>query len=298
MYLSFASRLTEYEKVQSILRTQSKSRLVGANSPGMISATGRCRLGFHPIPTFTPGCVAIVAKSGTLSYETVASTTRAGLGQSLVIGIGGDPLAGTDFVDALRVIEQEKDTKGIILIGEIGGTAEDEAAEWIKEYRKRVTNPKYEFFCLEWTRSTNTYRPIMALIAGVQAPQGRVMGHAGALHSDGEKDALAKILALEDAGAIITDHPSKFGSGMKQILGGIHPTSTFVSNLEKYYNSLLDLIQHKSLILPKDGRKSDHCVLIVGLVLDRDWSRGFPNSVSFIFPKSTVSRCLRIREYR
>lgn len=125
-----------------MLRSQSKSRLVGANSPGMISATGRCRLGFHPLPTFKPGCVAIVAKSGTLSYETVASTTRAGLGQSLVIGMGGDPLPGTDFVDALKVFEHDKDTKGIILVGEIGGRAEDDAAEWIKGYRKRTPNPK------------------------------------------------------------------------------------------------------------------------------------------------------------
>lgn len=125
-----------------MLRSQSKSRLVGANSPGMISATGKCRLGFHPLPTFTPGCVAIVAKSGTLSYETVASTTRAGLGQSLVIGMGGDPLPGTVFVDALRVFEHEKDTKGIIMVGEIGGSAEDEAAEWIKDYRRRTQNPK------------------------------------------------------------------------------------------------------------------------------------------------------------
>ena len=108
----------------------------------MISAVGRCRLGFHPLPTFTPGCVAIVAKSGTLSYETVASTTRAGIGQSLVIGIGGDPLPGTDFVDALKVFEKDENTKGIILVGEIGGRAEEDAAEWIKVYRTRYRNPK------------------------------------------------------------------------------------------------------------------------------------------------------------
>lgn len=131
-----------------MLRSQSKSRLVGANSPGMISATGRCRLGFHPLPTFKPGCIAIVAKSGTLSYETVASITRAGLGQSLVIGMGGDPLPGTDFVDALRVFEHDKDTKAIIIVGEIGGRAEDDAAEWVKEYRKRTQDPKCVFIML------------------------------------------------------------------------------------------------------------------------------------------------------
>lgn len=129
-------------KVHSMLRTQSASRLVGANSPGMISATGRCRLGFHPLPFFRPGNVAVVAKSGTLSYETVASLKRAGLGQTLVIGIGGDPLPGTDFVDALKVFEKDDETEGIILIGEIGGKAEDEAAEWIKDYRTRTEHPK------------------------------------------------------------------------------------------------------------------------------------------------------------
>lgn len=125
-----------------MLRSQSRSRLVGPNSPGMISAVGKCRLGFHPLPIFQPGYIGIIAKSGTLSYETVASTTRAGLGQSLVIGMGGDPLPGTDFADALQVFESDEDTKGIILVGEIGGSAEDEAAEWIKEYRKRSENPK------------------------------------------------------------------------------------------------------------------------------------------------------------
>ena len=130
-------------QVQAILRTQSASRLVGANSPGMISAIGKCRIGFHPLPTFSPGCIGIVAKSGTLSYETVASTTRAGLGQTLVVGVGGDMLPGTDFVDVLRILEHDEDTKGIILIGEIGGTAEEHAAEWVRDYRRRCQNAKY-----------------------------------------------------------------------------------------------------------------------------------------------------------
>ena len=129
-------------QVQDILQTQSISRLVGPNCPGIISATGKCRIGFHPLPVFAPGCVGIVAKSGTLSYETVASTTRAGLGQSLVIGMGGDVLPGTDFVDALRIFENDQATKGVIIVGEIGGHAEENAADWIRKYHYRCKDPK------------------------------------------------------------------------------------------------------------------------------------------------------------
>ena len=130
-------------KIREMLNTQSRSRLVGPNSPGIISAVGRCRIGFQPLPCFQAGVVGIVARSGTLSYETVASTTRAGIGQSLVIGMGGDILPGTDFEDALTLFEHHEDTKGIILVGEIGGKAELRAANWIKKYRKRAKNPKY-----------------------------------------------------------------------------------------------------------------------------------------------------------
>ncbi|PMD48664.1 putative succinyl-CoA synthetase subunit alpha [Hyaloscypha variabilis F] len=190
-------------RIHSMLKTQSRSRLVGANAPGIISAIGKCRIGFQPLPCFMPGRVGIVAKSGTLSYEAVASTTRAGLGQSLCIGMGGDVLAGTNFVDALKIFEHDDETEGIVLIGEIGGEAEIEAAEWIKDYKQRSPNPK----------------PISALIGGIHAAPGRVMGHAGAFTLPGEPDALTKIKHLEAVGVTVVNHPAKFGDAMKVLLG-------------------------------------------------------------------------------
>ena len=189
-------------QIHSILKTQSKSRLVGANAPGIISAIGRCRIGFQPLPTFSPGHVGIIAKSGTLSYETVGSLTRAGVGQSLCIGMGGDVIAGTNFVDALKVFETDEDTEAIILVGELGGTNEEEAAEWIKDYHKRVSNPK----------------PLAACIGGFQAKPGKVTGHAGAWTGLGEGTSEAKYRALEAAGVTMVDHPAKFGGVMKDIL--------------------------------------------------------------------------------
>lgn len=189
-------------QIHSMLKSQSKSRLIGANAPGIISAIGRCRVGFQPLPTFTPGHVGVVAKSGTLSYETVGSLTRAGVGQSLCIAVGGDVIAGTNFVDALKVFETDDDTEAIIIVGELGGTTEEEAAEWIKDYNKRVKNPK----------------PIAAVIGGFQAAPGRVMGHAGAWTGLGEGTADSKYKALEAAGATMVDHPAKLGGVMKEIL--------------------------------------------------------------------------------
>lgn len=115
---------------------------MGANAPGIISPVGRCRIGFQPLPSFTAGRIGVIAKSGTLSYEAVASITRAGLGQSLCIGMGGDIVAGTDFIDALEVFEQDPDTEAIVIVGEIGGRAEQDVAEWIRDYRKRCHQPK------------------------------------------------------------------------------------------------------------------------------------------------------------
>jgi succinyl-CoA synthetase alpha subunit len=190
-------------RVFQMLRTQSTTRLVGANAPGITNTHGRCRLGFQPLPIFLEGKIGIVAKSGTLSYETVASVTRAGLGQTYAIGMGGDILAGTTFVDAFKIFEEDERTEGIIMVGEVGGRAEEDAAEWITDYRKRTTKPK----------------PIMGLVGGVQAPSGRVMGHAGAWAAPGEADSATKITILEKAGVIMVDHPEKFGTGMKQLLG-------------------------------------------------------------------------------
>ncbi|CAN9252408.1 unnamed protein product [Alternaria alternata] len=194
--------LHDMMRIHSMLQSQSKSRLVGANAPGIISAIGKCRIGFQPLPTFSPGHIGIVAKSGTLSYETVGSLTRAGVGQSLCIAVGGDVIAGTNFVDALKVFEHDEDTKAIIIVGELGGTTEEEAADWINDYKRRVKNPK----------------PIAAVIGGFEAPHGKVMGHAGAWVGLGEGTAASKYKALENAGVTMVDHPAKFGGVMKDIL--------------------------------------------------------------------------------
>ena len=194
--------LHDIMRVTSILKTQSKSRLVGANAPGIISPIGSCRIGFQPLPTFAPGHIGIIAKSGTLSYEAVASVTRSGLGQSLCIGMGGDIIAGTNIVDGLKVFEADPETEGIVIVGETGGRAEEDAAAWIKDYLKRTAKPK----------------PIAALVGGLHSPPGRIMGHAGAWAARGEKSAQEKYKILQDAGATMVDHPEKFGGVMKTLL--------------------------------------------------------------------------------
>ena len=208
-----------------MLKTQSKSRLVGANCPGIISPIGRCRIGFQPLPCYMAGPVGVVAKSGTLSYETVGSLTRAGVGQSLCISMGGDVLAGTNFVDALKIFEHDTDTEAMILVGEIGGVAEMDAAEWIQDYRSRVEHPKYGS-TPSLRMILTLIRPIVALIGGIEAPPGRVMGHAGAWAAPGEPDAQTKIKALEKAGVVMVDHPEKFGNRMKTLLNSQQRVST------------------------------------------------------------------------
>lgn len=199
-------------RIHSVLKTQSKSRLVGPNSPGIISSAEgeRCRIGFQPLPCFSEGCIGIAAKSGTLSYEAVASTTRASLGQSLCIGVGGDTLPGTDLVEALQVLEHDPNTKGIALIGEIGGDGEILAAQWIEDYHART--PAAE------------RKPIVALIAGKLAPLDRVMGHAGAFWLPGEPSPYQKVMALRNANVTMVNHPAKIGPALRKqlIRNGTH----------------------------------------------------------------------------